>query len=64
MGFMIGVLHQTLTAITWMRLRWAGYVARMEEKRNTYKILEGKPHADRCVARRRFVWEGSVFMDR
>ena len=25
------------------RLRWAGYVARMEEGRNAFKILAGKP---------------------
>ena len=25
------------------RLRWAGYVARMEESRSTFKILTGKP---------------------
>jgi hypothetical protein len=25
------------------RLRWAGHVARMEEKRNAYRILVGKP---------------------
>jgi hypothetical protein len=25
------------------RMRWAGYVARMGEKRNTYRILVGKP---------------------
>jgi hypothetical protein len=25
------------------RMRWAGYVACMREKRNAYRILEGKP---------------------
>jgi hypothetical protein len=25
------------------RMRWAGYVARMGEKRNAYRILVGKP---------------------
>jgi hypothetical protein len=25
------------------RMRWAGYVARMEAKRNAYRILVGKP---------------------
>jgi hypothetical protein len=25
------------------RIRWAGHVARMGEKRNTYRILVGKP---------------------
>ena len=25
------------------RLRWAGYVARMEKSRNAYRVLVGKP---------------------
>ena len=25
------------------RMRWAGYVARMGERRDTYRILSGKP---------------------
>jgi hypothetical protein len=25
------------------RMRWAGHVARIEEKRNAYRILVGKP---------------------
>jgi hypothetical protein len=30
-----------------MGLRWAGYVARMGEKRITYRILAGKPKGKR-----------------
>jgi hypothetical protein len=29
------------------RMRWAGHVARMGEKRNTYRILVGKPEGKR-----------------
>jgi hypothetical protein len=29
------------------RMRWAGHVARMEEKRNAYRILMGKPEGKR-----------------
>jgi hypothetical protein len=29
------------------RMRWAGHVARMEEKRNAYRILVGKPEGKR-----------------
>jgi hypothetical protein len=29
------------------RMRWAGYVARMGEKRNAHKILAGKPERKR-----------------
>jgi hypothetical protein len=31
------------------RMRWAGYVARMGEKRNAYKLLAGKPEGDQDV---------------
>jgi hypothetical protein len=27
------------------RMRWAGHVAQMEEKRNTYRTLVGKPES-------------------
>jgi hypothetical protein len=29
--------------IKWRRMRWAGHVARMWEKRITYRLLVGKP---------------------
>ena len=29
------------------RLRWAGHVARMEQSRNVYRVLEGKPEGKR-----------------
>jgi hypothetical protein len=29
------------------RTRWVGYVARMEEKRNAYRLLVGKPEGKR-----------------
>jgi hypothetical protein len=29
------------------RMRWAGYVARMVEKKNAYRILVGKPEGKR-----------------
>jgi hypothetical protein len=33
------------------RVRWAGHVARMEEKRNAYKLLLGKPEGKRPLER-------------
>jgi hypothetical protein len=30
-----------------MRMRWAGHVARMGEKRNAYRLLVGKPEGKR-----------------
>jgi hypothetical protein len=34
-------------------MRWAAHVARMEEMRNAYKILVGKPEGKRSVGRHR-----------
>jgi hypothetical protein len=38
------------------RIRWAGHVARMEEKRNAYRILVGKPEGKRPLRRPRLRW--------
>jgi hypothetical protein len=35
------------------RMRWAGYVARMGEKRSAYRILLGKPEGKRPLGRSR-----------
>ena len=44
------------------RLRWAGHVARMEEGRNAFKILTGKPTGKRPLGTRRR-WEDNIIMD-
>jgi hypothetical protein len=31
------------------RMRWAGHVARMGEKRNAYRLLVGKPEGKRSL---------------
>jgi hypothetical protein len=35
------------------RMRWAGNVARMGEKRNAYRLLTGKPEVKRPLGRPR-----------
>jgi hypothetical protein len=35
------------------RMRWAGHVARMEETRNAYRLLVGKPEGKRPLGRPR-----------
>ena len=45
------------------RLRWAGYVARMEESRSAFKILTGKPTGKRPLGRPRRRWEDNIRMD-
>jgi hypothetical protein len=32
-----------IRVIKWRRMRWAGHVARMGEKRDMYRLLVGKP---------------------
>jgi hypothetical protein len=38
------------------RMRWAGRVARMGEKRNMYRLLAGKPEVKRPLGRPRRRW--------
>ena len=45
------------------RLRWAGYLARMEEGRSAFKILTGKPTGKRPLGRPRRRWEDNIRMD-
>jgi hypothetical protein len=45
------------------RMRWAGHVARMGEKRNAYRILVGKPEGKRPLGRPRRRWEDNIKMD-
>jgi hypothetical protein len=45
------------------RMRWAGHVALMGEKRNAYRILVGKPEGKRPVGRPRRSCEYKNKMD-
>ena len=45
------------------RLRWAGYVARMEEARSSFKISTGEPTGKRSLGRPRRRWEDNTRMD-
>jgi hypothetical protein len=45
------------------RMRWAGRVARMEEKRNAYRILVGNPEEKRPLGRLRRRWVNNIKMD-
>jgi hypothetical protein len=45
-----------------MRVRWAGHVARMGEKRNMYRLLVGKPEGRRPLGRPRRRWVDNVRM--
>jgi hypothetical protein len=45
------------------RMRWAGHVARMGEKRNTYRLLVGEPEGTRPPGRPRHRWLDNIRMD-
>jgi hypothetical protein len=45
------------------RMRWVGHVARIGEKRNTYRLLVGKPEGRRPLGRPRCRWVDNIRMD-
>jgi hypothetical protein len=42
------------------RMRWSGHVARMGEKRKSYRILVGKPEGKRPLGRSRCRWVDNI----
>jgi len=45
------------------RMRWAGHVARMGERRGVYMVLVGKPEGKRPFGRPRRRWEVNIKKD-
>jgi len=45
------------------RMRWAGHVARVGERRGVYRVLVGKPEGKRPLGRPRRGWEDNIRMD-
>jgi hypothetical protein len=45
------------------KMRWLGYVTRMEEKKNACRILVGKPEGKRPLRRQRRRWVDNIKMD-
>jgi hypothetical protein len=45
------------------RMRWAGHVARMGERRNAYRLLVGKPEGKRLLGRPTRRWVDNIRMD-
>jgi hypothetical protein len=52
-----------ITIIKLRKMRWAGHVARMGEKRNAYMILVGKPEGKKPLGRPRRRWANNIKMD-
>jgi hypothetical protein len=45
------------------RIRWAGHVTRIGEKRNAYGILVGKPEGRRQLGGPKHRWVNNIKMD-
>jgi hypothetical protein len=45
------------------RMRWTGHVARLEQKRNAYRLFMGKPEGKRPLGRPRRRWVDNIRMD-
>jgi len=45
------------------RMRWAGHVAHMGERRDVYRVLVGKPEGKKPLGRPRLRWEDNIKMD-
>jgi len=53
----------TVQVIKSRRMRWAGHVVRVGERRGIYRVLVGKPEGKRPHGRRRHRWEDNIKMD-
>jgi hypothetical protein len=45
------------------RIRWAGYVARMRERRGVYRVQVGRPEGKRPLRRPSRRWEDNIKMN-
>jgi hypothetical protein len=50
----------TIRMIKARRMRWAGHVERMGERRNAYRILVGKPEGNRPLWRPKCTWVDNI----
>jgi hypothetical protein len=60
---MISVSHKILLVIKSTRIRWAGHVASIGERRGAYRVLVGKLERKRRLGRPRRRWENNIKID-
>jgi len=63
---MAGLLHFSLNFVGVIKsrgIRWAGNVARMGDRRGTYRVLVGRPEGRRPLGRPRRRWEDNIKVD-
>jgi hypothetical protein len=53
----------TVRVIKSRRIRWAGHVACMRERRSVHRVLVGRPEGKRPLGRPRRKWECNIKMD-
>jgi hypothetical protein len=51
------LLNQYIRVIKSRRMRWAGHVARMGDRRGVYRVLVGKPEGKRPLRKPSHRWE-------
>jgi hypothetical protein len=56
-------LPRKIKIIKSRRMRWAGHIARMGEKRTAYRILVGKSEGKGPLGRPTCMWEDNIKMD-
>ena len=49
-----------IRVIKLIRMRWAGYVARMGDRTYANRVLVGRPEEKRPFGRHRLRWEGNI----
>jgi hypothetical protein len=62
-NFAIYAAYHIYRVIKSRRMRWAGHVACMGDKRGAYRVLMGKPEEKRPLGRPRRRWEDDIKMD-
>ena len=55
--------HTILLGDKSRRMRWAGHVARMGERKGLYRLLVGKPEGKRPLGRPSRRWKDNIKMD-
>jgi hypothetical protein len=45
------------------RMRWMGHVVLLEDMRNGYKIVVGKPEGKRPLLISKYIWEDNIKID-
>jgi hypothetical protein len=56
-------INEIVRVIKWRRIRWAGHVARVGERRGLYRVYVRKPVGKRPLGKPRRRWEDNMRMD-